>query len=133
MHRTIHFCAVNTSMIICAYMQTKCMCLCIYAYLYHTDVIGQEWPYLVVCTVFTVSNNTCVKALGAGSRLHHVLNTLFIKSVKMASVFTPEKRKPIVAEEVRKSNCYRHKTVFPFSEFFSSYSILVKKFTHTTL
>lgn len=51
----------------------------------------------------------------------------------MGSVFTSEKRKPILTEEVRKPNCYRHNTVFPFSEFFSSYSILVEKFTHVAL
>lgn len=50
----------------------------------------------------------------------------------MGSVFTSEKRKPIAVEDVRKPNSYRHNTVFPCSDF-SSYSILVAKFTHVAL
>lgn len=51
----------------------------------------------------------------------------------MGSVFTLGKRKPIVGngEELRKMNYYRHSTVFPFPEFFSSYFHTRREIHHT--
>lgn len=39
--RTIHFHTINTSMVVSTYKQIKDKCLCIYAYLYHRDILTQ--------------------------------------------------------------------------------------------
>lgn len=101
-------------MIISAYMQTKCTCLCIYAYLYHTDVLRQEWPYLVVCTVVYCKQQLTYKGTESRQQTPSHVTDLTYQELKDGFCFHFRKTKTHCSRGSQKTKLLQAQYSFPF-------------------